>query len=48
MMAGFAYFILEQTLLDRSVNNTKLANAVGKDIKGKLSIAIYLIAIIFT
>ncbi|CAN5544473.1 hypothetical protein BH11BAC5_BH11BAC5_45530 [soil metagenome] len=25
MMAGVAYFILEKTLLDRSINNTKLA-----------------------
>ena len=48
MMAGVAYFILERTLLDRSINNTKLANAVGSDIKGKLSIVIYIIAIILT
>jgi uncharacterized membrane protein len=48
MMAGVAYFILEKTLLDRSINNTKLARAVGSDIKGKLSIAIYLVAIVFT
>jgi uncharacterized membrane protein len=48
MMAGVAYFILETTLLDRAINNEELANAVGSDVKGKLSIAIYIIAIFLT
>jgi uncharacterized membrane protein len=48
MMAGVAYYILEMTLLDHSINNTELANAVGSDKKGKLSVITYIAAVSLT
>jgi uncharacterized membrane protein len=48
MMAGVAYYILEMALLDRSINNLELANAVGSDKKGKMSVAIYIAAVLLT
>ena len=46
-MAGLAYYILQQTFVAdaRSGHNTRLASAVGRDRKGKLSVALYLLAI---
>jgi uncharacterized membrane protein len=47
LMAGLAYYILQQTFVAdaRSGHNTRLATAVGRDRKGKLSVALYLLAI---
>jgi uncharacterized membrane protein len=44
-MAGTAYFILEVTIIRQQGENSILAKAVGSDLKGKVSIIIYLIAI---
>lgn len=48
LMAGVAYYILEITLLDHNIKNTTLAKAVGTDLKGKLSIVIYVAAVLLT
>ena len=45
MMAGTAYFVLEVTIIRQQGENSILAKAVGSDLKGKVSIIIYLIAI---
>ena len=47
LMTGLAYYILQQTFVAdaRSGHNTRLASAVGRDGKGKLSVALYLLAI---
>ena len=47
LMAGLAYYILEQTLVAHahSGHNAKLAAAVGRDSKGRLSMVLYLVAI---
>ena len=44
MFSGIAYYILVRTLL-ASRGNDLLATAVGSDFKGKISIAIYMVAI---
>jgi uncharacterized membrane protein len=46
LMAAIAYGILASTALSIQGQNPKLATAVGKGIKEKFSIAIYLIAIL--
>jgi uncharacterized membrane protein len=43
LMAGIAFLILEGRLLD--AGNPRLADAVGNDIKGKISAVLYLAAI---
>ncbi len=45
LMAAIAYFILVMTILAHSDANDDLRNAIGRDVKGKISIAIYAIAI---
>jgi TMEM175 potassium channel family protein len=45
MMAGVAYFILEQVIIRSQGPNSKLKAAVGNDAKGKISVILYLIAI---
>lgn len=44
-MAGFAYFILTKAIIRRHGKTSLIAEAVGKDLKGKLSIVIYAVAI---
>ena len=44
-MAGCAYFILAQTLATHHGKDSKLAIALGKDFKGRISVAIYAAAI---
>lgn len=44
--AGIAYFILTRTLLGCHTNDSPLARALGRDLKGKLSIVIYAIAVL--
>lgn len=45
LMAGIAYFILTKTLLRIDGRDGVLAAALGRDIKGKLSLVIYGVAI---
>lgn len=45
LFAGVAYYILVQTLLRLHGPESFLANALGSDFKGKISIAIYMVAI---
>src|ERR1700730_15760394 len=45
MFAGVAYFILEQTIIRSQGPNSKLKAAVGSDIKGRISVVLYLVAI---
>jgi uncharacterized membrane protein len=45
-MAAFAYWLLQRTIIASQGDNSLLAKAVGKDIKGKLSPVLYAIAII--
>jgi len=47
MMAGVAYFILSLLLLKIHEKDSLLSVALGKDIKGKISIVAYMIAISF-
>ena len=45
MMAGFAYWILERTLISTEGANSVLAKAVGKDRKGIISVVLYAVAV---
>ena len=44
-LAGLAYYILVRTLLATHPNDSPLAIAIGKDIKGLISLVLYTIAI---
>lgn len=44
-MAAVAYFILQNTIIASQGSDSVLAQAVGRDIKGKLSVVMYLAAI---
>ncbi len=46
LMSAVAFFILQRAIISRQGNDSLLAKAVGRDLKGKLSPAIYLLAII--
>ena len=45
MMAGVAYFILETTLIAAQGPGSRLQAAMGSDVKGKISVGLYLVAI---
>jgi uncharacterized membrane protein len=45
LLAGMAYFILTRTLLRIHPRDSTLAEALGRDFKGKISILIYVAAI---
>ena len=45
LMAAVAYWILQQAIIARHGGESLLAKAVGRDLKGKLSPVLYLIAI---
>jgi uncharacterized membrane protein len=45
MMAGVAYYILSNTLVRFLGPNSTLAIAVGKDVKGKVSVVLYAVAV---
>jgi uncharacterized membrane protein len=45
LMAGLAYWILQTSLIKHDGNASLLAVAVGSDFKGKISPALYLVAI---
>jgi uncharacterized membrane protein len=44
-MAGVAYYILKTTIIAAQVDDTALAEALGRDMKGKISPVIYALAI---
>lgn len=44
-LAAVAYYVLVRTLLAHHRADSKLARAIGSDFKGKLSVAMYLVAI---
>lgn len=46
LMAACAYFILTKTLIAEHGSDSLLAKAIGRDIKGKISIILYAIAIL--
>jgi uncharacterized membrane protein len=45
LMAGVAYYILEQTIIRSQGVHSKLRAAVGNDTKGKISVVLYSVAI---
>ena len=45
LMAAIAYFILQHLIIASQGTNSLLKKAVGRDLKGKLSLALYMIAI---
>jgi uncharacterized membrane protein len=45
LMAAIAYYLLECIIIAREGRQSLLARAVGKDWKGRLSLALYLVAI---
>lgn len=45
LLAGISYVILQNTIIAQQGPNSKLAAAVGKDVKGKLSAVLYAVAI---
>jgi uncharacterized membrane protein len=45
LFSGIAYYILEQTIIRSQGANSKLEAAVGRDSKGKISVALYALAI---
>jgi uncharacterized membrane protein len=45
LMAGFAYWLLQQTIINAMGKNSVLAKAIGKDYKGKTSVLLYAAAI---
>lgn len=45
LMAAIAYFIIQKQIIKSQGKNSLLARAIGKDIKGKLSPVLYLLAI---
>ena len=48
LMAGIAYYILQQTIIRAQGPDSLLQKAVGRDWKGKLSLVLYLVAIVAT
>jgi uncharacterized membrane protein len=48
LMAALAYIILQHTILAKHGQNSILAKALGRDIKGKASVLLYAIAIAST
>ena len=47
LMAGVAYWILSSAIIHDEGKDSLLARAVGKDLKGKLSVVFYAVAIAF-
>ena len=45
LLAGIAYFMLQQAVIGEHGPDSKLAAAVGRDVKGKLSVGLYAAAI---
>jgi uncharacterized membrane protein len=47
-MAAIAYFILQLTLVAANGKDSPLAHALGRDVKGKSSIVLYVIAVVLS
>src|SRR5215468_6418861 len=45
LMAGIAYTILQQTIVSKQGHSSVLGGAIGRDLKGKISLACYVLAI---
>ena len=45
LMAGFAYVLLQKAIVAKGGEKSRLARAVGADIKGKISVVLYLAAV---
>ena len=45
LMAGAAYYLLVQILIGAHGSESELANRVGSDLKGKISVVTYLVAV---
>jgi uncharacterized membrane protein len=45
LLAAIAYFVLAQTLIAVNGRDSALAKAIGRDIKGKVSIVLYVVAL---
>jgi uncharacterized membrane protein len=45
LLAAIAYYILQKMIIAQQGSNSKLEAAIGKDIKGKISPLVYLVAI---
>jgi uncharacterized membrane protein len=45
LLAGLAYVLLQHTIIAAQGPNSRLATAVGRDVKGKLSALLYAVAI---
>jgi len=48
LMAAIAYFILQRQIIAQHGKDSLLLKAVGKDLKGKISPVLYIIAILFS
>lgn len=48
LMNGVAFNILQHTIIKSHGKNSDLATAIGKDYKGKFSVVLYIIAVVFT
>ncbi|HEY3250580.1 MAG TPA: TMEM175 family protein, partial [Ignavibacteria bacterium] len=48
LLAAIAYYILQTIILRRHGKDSLLAKAIGKDLKGKISPVLYVLAIILT
>src|SRR6516162_5545574 len=46
LMAGIAYYLLEQAIIRAQGQNSILKQAVGRDWKAKVSVVLYLVAIV--
>lgn len=46
LMAGVSYFILQSIVIRSEGSNSRLAAALGEDLKGKLSMVLYVVAVI--
>ncbi|MBP4136824.1 TMEM175 family protein [Flavobacterium geliluteum] len=46
LFSSIAYFILQRTIINSEGENSVLAKAIGKDVKGKVSTILYLVGII--
>lgn len=45
LLAGVAYYLLSRALLSCQIKNSALMEAIGKDVKGQMSLLIYAVAI---
>jgi len=48
LMSGVSYYLLERVLIAHHDKDSALARALGKDLKGVMSLAIYIVAIALT